>query len=143
MHRVVSCMTAPSGCSCSQLHPYLHVMHLPRAAKQSLVVRMDPRHRNTGLTLLPLMVLLLTCRLLADEDQTAPPSWSALLFTKVQLRNWQRAVVHATAPPTPPPCIASRNGSQQGMEVGAQLSTEATQGPCQGAQVQILLCMTL
>jgi hypothetical protein len=38
-----------------------------------------------SLTLLPLMLLLLTCSDIADEDHNAPPSWSAVLLEKVQL----------------------------------------------------------
>lgn len=57
-----------------------------------------------ALTLLPLMLLLLTCRDQAEDDQIAPPSPpSAVLLVKVQFWNWHRAVVHATAPPNPWP----------------------------------------
>jgi hypothetical protein len=38
-------------------------------------------------TLLPLMLLLLTCRDAAEEDHNAPPSWSAVLLVKVQFLN--------------------------------------------------------
>lgn len=77
-----------------------------RQASSSAGVAVQHAH-----TLLPLMVLLLTCSDLAEEDHSAPPEPpSTVLLVNVQLLKWHVAVVHATAPPTPVPCSSTTPG---------------------------------